>query len=168
MMRAATPADIPAVATLAYEIWHAVYPAIIPAGQIDYMLAQRYHADALLAQMSGQDQWLDLLERDGALIGFCQYQRLDAARLKLDKLYLLPAHHGQGLGAAMLRHVDARALSLGFSQIELAVNKRNEAAITAYLRHGYTVARETCVDIGGGFVMDDFVMHKSLTTSRPD
>jgi ribosomal protein S18 acetylase RimI-like enzyme len=42
------------------------------------------------------------------------------------------------------------------------VNKRNERAINSYRKYGFAV-RETVVDdIGGGFVMDDFIMEKKL------
>jgi hypothetical protein len=42
------------------------------------------------------------------------------------------------------------------------VNRRNQAAIDAYLKHGFTVATLVMEDIGGGFVMDDYVMAKPL------
>jgi ribosomal protein S18 acetylase RimI-like enzyme len=44
----------------------------------------------------------------------------------------------------------------------LNVNKRNTRAIAAYQRNGYVVAERVTLDIGGGFVMDDFVMTKPL------
>jgi ribosomal protein S18 acetylase RimI-like enzyme len=42
------------------------------------------------------------------------------------------------------------------------VNRNNAQAIAAYRRNGFDVAREVVVDIGGGFMMDDFVMSKDL------
>jgi ribosomal protein S18 acetylase RimI-like enzyme len=44
----------------------------------------------------------------------------------------------------------------------LQVNKRNEKAIKLYRRAGFAVREEIVVDIGGGFVMDDYVMEKRL------
>jgi RimJ/RimL family protein N-acetyltransferase len=38
------------------------------------------------------------------------------------------------------------------------VNKRNEPAIAAYLKAGFRIEKEAVFDIGGGFVMDDFLM----------
>jgi hypothetical protein len=40
----------------------------------------------------------------------------------------------------------------------LAVNKRNENAIAAYAKHGFAIVESVVKDIGGGFVMDDYVM----------
>ena len=40
----------------------------------------------------------------------------------------------------------------------LAVNKRNAAAIAAYRKHGFEIVEAVVKDIGGGFVMDDYIM----------
>jgi hypothetical protein len=43
------------------------------------------------------------------------------------------------------------------------VNKRNTRAIAAYQRNGFVTADSVVTDIGGGFVMDDYIMAKELT-----
>jgi hypothetical protein len=48
------------------------------------------------------------------------------------------------------------------TELVLNVNKRNEVAIAAYSRHGFTIRESVKNDIGGGFVMDDYVMAKPL------
>jgi RimJ/RimL family protein N-acetyltransferase len=62
----------------------------------------------------------------------------------------------------MLSHVANRALEVGARSIHLRVNKGNERAIAAYRRNGYAVRESLVADIGGGFVMDDFVMQRDL------
>ena len=44
----------------------------------------------------------------------------------------------------------------------LNVNKRNAAAIAMYERCGFGVREAIVVDIGSGFVMDDYVMSKRV------
>ena len=39
-----------------------------------------------------------------------------------------------------------------------SVNKRNQQALGAYRRYGFVIREEVVVDIGGGFVMDDYIM----------
>lgn len=56
----------------------------------------------------------------------------------------------------------ARAKALACGALILAVNKNNEAAITAYRRFGFVLRAESKVDIGAGFVVDDFIMARSL------
>ena len=45
----------------------------------------------------------------------------------------------------------------------LSVNKHNTRAIAAYRRNGFVIAESVVTDIGGGFVMDDYVMAKNLS-----
>lgn len=40
----------------------------------------------------------------------------------------------------------------------LIVNKHSHSAIAAYPQYGFEVTGDSIVDIGGGFVMDDFLM----------
>jgi hypothetical protein len=42
------------------------------------------------------------------------------------------------------------------------VNKANARAIMAYKRNGFVITESVITDIGGGFVMDDYVMAKDL------
>ena len=67
-----------------------------------------------------------------------------------------------GFGWHMLRHVEARARELGRRALWLQVNKKNAAAIGFYRTTGFEVIREAVFEIGGGFVMDDYVMAKQV------
>ena len=55
---------------------------------------------------------------------------------------------------------------LGANRLVLNVNKRNEKAIRAYRRNGFTIVESEKIDIGNGFVMDDYVMAKELASER--
>ena len=55
-----------------------------------------------------------------------------------------------------------RALS-GARRLVFTVNKRNAKAIAVYERKWLCNVRSVITDIGGGFVMDDYVMEKGLT-----
>ena len=50
------------------------------------------------------------------------------------------------------------ARSRNCNRLMLAVNKNNRSAIDAYLKHGFSIADAVVKDIGGGFVMDDYIM----------
>jgi len=49
----------------------------------------------------------------------------------------------------------------------LTVNKNNSHSIAWYSRMGFTNAGPILQDIGGGFVMDDFRMEKSIGQQTP-
>ena len=55
------------------------------------------------------------------------------------------------------------ARSRGCNRLVLAVNKNNRSAIDAYLKHGFHIADVAVKDIGGGFVMDDYIMIRPVT-----
>lgn len=161
-IRPAIPEELPVIAELADTIWRAHYPGIITAEQIDYMLAQRYNAATLAAQMAEADNYFDLMLVDDQPCGFAHYFRYSEDEIKLDKLYLLPALHGKGYGSRFLQHVKSRVSELGCGTLVLAVNKHNKKAVAAYLRSGFEIRESITVEIGAGFVMDDYVMALSL------
>ena len=164
-----TEQDLAVLRELAGTIWRQHYAAIISAGQIDYMLAGRFSDEALREHVQAADRWLELLRVGEKPVGYCGYELAGmdgdgsaAADLKLGQLYLLESHRGMGLGWHMLRHVEARARELGRRVLWLQVNKKNAAAIRFYRSAGFEVIRETVFEIGGGFVMDDYVMAKRV------
>lgn len=158
-----TPADVDAIAALARVVWQDAYQGIITQAQIDYMLEQRYAAQRLRAELATPGIAWDAAYVDGALAGFASTLPGGApGELKLDKLYVDPARQRLGIGGALIAHVARRARDAGCATLILAVNKRNARAIAAYRKHGFSVRDAVRVDIGNGFVMDDFIMARSV------
>lgn len=155
--------EIALVQRLAHLIWHAHYPGIISAEQIDYMLARGYSLAALDAFVRRPDGGLELAVVDGEPGGFAAwYVTADAGEAKLDKLYVLPSRQRLGLGGKLIRRVADLVRAAGASTLVLNVNKGNAQAIRAYDRYGFTIREAIVNDIGHGFVMDDYVMAMRL------
>ena len=166
---AASADDLATVARLAGLIWRQHYPGIITHEQIDYMLARGYSDAALRRFLDEPGAGLAVARVDGAIAGFAAWYRAEEpATTKLDKLYVLPERHGMGLGRRLVAHVEAAARDDGARALILNVNKRNAASIGFYRRCGFSVRDSVVVDIGGGFVMDDFVMAKPVAASAGD
>jgi ribosomal protein S18 acetylase RimI-like enzyme len=162
-----TEADVEALAALAREIWYAHYPAIIAITQIEYMLGQRYNLETVHAELRQNDIWWDKLVTGVEMAGFASYfLSPDPGEMKLDKLYVHPRHQRRGYGGMMIARACAVARARGCDRLALAVNKNNRSAIDAYLKHGFRVADAVVKDIGGGFVMDDYLMVKSVIGDR--
>jgi GNAT superfamily N-acetyltransferase len=155
--------DIPAVRRLADVVWRTYYPGIVPLPQIDYMLALGYSDEALAKFVRDAGAGLALARVDGELSGFAAWHRAsEPATTKLDKLYVLPALHGRGVGRALIGRVEAAARRDGARALILNVAKRNVKAIAAYHACGFATREPTVVDIGQGFFMDDYIMAKPL------
>lgn len=162
-LRPARRDDLSAVQRLAHVIWHAHYPGIITAAQIDYMLARGYAPEALAAFLDRPDRGLELAAVDGEPVGFAAWYVADEpGEVKLDKLYVLQSHQRHGLGRRLIERVADLARAAGAATLILNVNKRNAQAIRAYERHGFAIRAAVVNDIGNGFVMDDYLMAKSL------
>ena len=158
----ATPADLPTLQALARRIWHAHYPGIITLEQIEYMLERGYDTATLMRFLETPGAGL-VLARDAEPIGFAAWYRTEGpATSKLDKLYVAIEHHGKGVGRRLIDHVEQAARDDGSRTLVLNVAKRNEASIALYRHCGFEVREEVVIDIGNGFVMDDYVMAKAL------
>lgn len=155
-------ADFESIAAVARHIWFAHYLTIVSREQIEYMLGGRFTPENLGRYVDAHDRWFDVLRRDGEIVGYCSHALLAGNEVKLEQLYLLPELHGLGLGKRMMVHIEAHARELGRDTLVLQVNKRNTKAASVYLRAGFEVREEVCIDIGAGYVMDDFIMSKRL------
>jgi len=156
-IRPATWTDVETLRSLAAAIWREYYPAILAREQIEYMLDLMYSPEAIHREMAAGVTW-ELVSAE-APVGHLAFTLDQAAgTLTLHKLYLVPRLHGQGLGRRLLDHVKDVARGAGAQTIRLQVNKRNTRAIRAYARAGFHVTGAIVAAIGGGFVMDDFVM----------
>jgi ribosomal protein S18 acetylase RimI-like enzyme len=156
-------ADIPIIQDLAARIWRQHYPGIITHAQIDYMLERMYATSVIENEMTRQGYRYYVANEGTVPVGFVAY-RYDGSdsSVKISKLYLVPSHHGRGVGQQLLAITKADAGQLGAKKLTLFVNKRNGKAIKAYERFGFVKAEEVVTDIGGGFVMDDYRMDLSL------
>lgn len=157
-------ADVEPLAALAREIWHAHYPAIITIAQIEYMLAQRYEPRIVREELGRDGIWWDKLMVGEAMAGFASYfLTVGRGEMKLDKLYVHPRYQRRGYGGRMIARAAAKARERGCGRLMLAVNKNNRDAIGAYLKYGFGIESAVVKDIGGGFVMDDYLMVRNVT-----
>ncbi|RQS35443.1 N-acetyltransferase [Burkholderia sp. Bp8992] len=84
------------------------------------------------------------IEADGARAGFYMV-RPNADHWLLDHLYIVPAHQGKGIGAAVLREIFARADA---QRITVRVGAlRDSASNRFYERHGFVQTDEAEWDI---------------------
>jgi GNAT superfamily N-acetyltransferase len=156
-----TPAQLDVVAGLARAIWYEYYVPLIGRAQVDYMVSRFQSSEAMGQQLRDGYEYF-LTERDGQDIGYCAVQPQPAEKsLFLSKLYLIRDARGAGTGRVCMEFIEQLARRRGLKLLWLTVNKGNPA-VKAYERLGFRIAADLVMDIGGGFVMDDFRMEKPL------
>jgi diamine N-acetyltransferase len=158
-IKLATQSDIPLIHKLAHSIWPSAYGSILSAEQLSYMLELIYSEQALQQQFAVQT--FVIIYDNAEPLGFAAYEKFEQ-KLKLHKIYVLPKTQGTGVGKQLLQYVLQQALDRHCQTLYLNVNKYNKNAIAFYTKQGFTIAYEEVINIGNGFVMDDYVMEKPL------
>lgn len=151
--------DFAMIQQLVYAIWPNAYGTIISGEQIDYMLNLFYSDDALLKQMESGHQFIFATKKETTL-GFASFSAKsndEPNTFRLHKLYVLPQQQSKGIGSFFLDHIYAEMKKYSATSLELNVNKYNSAK-EFYLKKGFAILKEEVIDIGEGYVMDDYVM----------
>ena len=157
ILRKARLEDIPTIQEIAEEAWRPTYGHILTEEQTLYMIPMMYNTEVISTQID----LFSMVEEDGFAIGYCAFEITSEIDGKLHKLYLRPLAKQKGIGSFMIDKISLQARSLGLTSIYLNVNKLN-SAVAFYLKKGFIVEREMVLDIGNGYVMDDYVMRLYL------
>lgn len=152
--------QIPIIQKIADFTWPVAYKDIISREQINYMLGLMYSKESLENQFNALGHsFFIAFDKNNEPVGFAGCSPADANQptFKLHKLYVLPELQGKGAGKLLLKKVMEHSKSKNTRRMELQVNKKNKA-VDFYKRNGFTIYRELVLDIGNGFVMDDYLM----------
>ncbi|MDX2359845.1 MAG: GNAT family N-acetyltransferase [Crocinitomicaceae bacterium] len=148
---------------LAHDIWPDAFKDILTKQQIGYMLDWMYDLNTLQEQIQIGHLYY-LLKEDGIAKGFLGLEPNypDAGSLRIHKLYVLPDNQGKGLGRALLNQAIDIAFDLDQTSLHLNVNRFNKA-VEFYNHVGFNTIGEEDIDIGKGFLMEDYIMELKLT-----
>lgn len=162
-IRKATIADYEFIYKIAITTWEATYGSILSTEQFNYMINLMYSRVAIETQMLEKGhQFYVVVDEKGIPFGFCSYEiNNEPEKTKIHKLYALPQTHGKGVGRAFVNLVEDAAKESGNASIILNVNRFNPA-YDFYLRVGFFNKGEDNVDIGNGYLMEDYLMEKTL------
>ena len=169
----ATPKQQEELAQLAAEIWNEYWPALIGQAQTTYMVEKFQSLPAIRRDMAenAYEYWfVQTAEADEAdatagrrTVGFTGGHVEPATnRFFISKVYLLAAERGKGYASATIRHYERLCRERGLGAMYLTVNKGNELGIRAYRGNGFTVIDAVETDIGQGFIMDDYIMERTV------
>ena len=153
------------LAALADEIWHEYWPALIGAEQTDYMVERFQSLPAIERDMRehGYEYWLLRAVEGGRIVGYTGGRtEPETNRYFISKIYLRAPERGRGFASQTVRFYEDLCRNRGLVSMYLTVNKHNDLAIRAYKGKGFVTIDAVETDIGGGFVMDDYIMEKRI------
>ena len=158
-----TDADFTDVRAIANEVWPKTYGSILSQAQLDYMMDMMYSVEALQMQANEKNHHFILAKENNVSVGFASYEFEANAtdKTKIHKIYVLSSQQGKGTGKILLDFIANEAKSQNNSAVFLNVNKYNSAQFF-YKKLGFELTEEVVIDIGQGYVMDDYVMEKKI------
>ena len=138
-LRAATPADVPAIVGLIRELAdfeHLTHLCVVTPELLQPQLfGPRPPAEAVVGEVGGQVVAFALF-----FTNFSTF--LAKPGLYLEDLYVQPACRGAGIGKALLQHLGALAVARDYGRFEWSVLDWNVNAIRFYEKMGATVMTE--------------------------
>lgn len=159
IVKATTDEDIKKIADLATVIWHEHYTPLLGKAQVDYMVEKFQSYTAMKNGITDDGYVYYMAYYDGL---FCGYIGIidEGEKVFLSKIYIDKAYRGKKISKAMIETVKENYPKA--KAFYLTVNRGNTGSIAAYKKMGFEIIKEQVADIGNGFVMDDYVMEKSL------
>lgn len=150
------------VQEIAKITWPVAFGEILSKEQLDYMMEMMYNPQTLQQQLERGHEFY-LYHVDGRVAGFMGLEPnyKGKKQLKIHKLYILPEFQGKGIGEAFIRLAEVRCVKLNLDSLTLNVNRYNKA-LHFYEKLNFTNVKSEDIEIGNGYLMEDFVMEKII------
>lgn len=150
------------IRSIAAEVWPAAYGSILSRKQLEYMLVMMYNVSSLQQQAENGHHFIVAVE-DESPVGFASYEFNfgELSKTKIHKIYILPSNQRKGTGKMLINFITEEARRNNQQVLALNVNKYNDAQ-GFYKKIGFDTTHEEIIDIGHGYVMDDFIMEMKI------
>lgn len=156
---------IPTIQGIAEVAFRDTYKGIISTEQMDYMMDMMYSYESLIRQMMEMNNTFLLLrdEISDKYEGFISYELNYncQCKTKVHKLYINPLFKGKGLGRLLIETVFEQAKANKNTFLTLNMNRAN-SSYGFYKHMGFEIADTVNIDIGNGFLMEDYIFIKRL------
>ncbi|MEQ8268177.1 MAG: GNAT family N-acetyltransferase [Parvibaculum sp.] len=136
-IRRASAGDIPALARVWHDAWHAGHAHLDP----DIAAARPF--SFFEARIGSTMDRMIVALADGEIVGFSGWEG-DG----IGQVFVLPAFHGRGVAPLVLKAAEDVLREEGHERIWLQCRTGNERARAFYEKHGWHVAGEIEADIG--------------------
>ena len=124
------------------NVWPQTYTPIIGPEQVAYMLALWYTPQALEKQMTESQHLFIICYDNDEPVAFASWNQIETGISKLHKLYVIPGHHGKGIGRFIVGHILNELRLKGIRLLRLNVNRYNHSAIAFYTKAGFSLFKD--------------------------
>lgn len=154
--------QIETTAQLAHKIWNQHYVPIIGQAQVDYMLDKFQNTKAISNQINNGYDYYIISHQNKPCGYLALVPNTKEKKLMISKIYVDSDFRGLGLGSKLIDFTIETAKQGAFESIWLTVNKNNSKTIEWYKSKEFAIKEKLEMDIGNGFIMDDYLMEMPL------
>lgn len=154
-IRAAVPADAPALADLAARTFRETFASNYAPEDLEAFLASAYALPKLTRELTDPAYACFVAEREGGMTGYALLHAglveacvTGPAPIELERIYVLRAALGAGLGQALLDRCFAKAAEVGRRTMWLGVWEHNPRAQAFYRRNGFVEVGDHLFRVG--------------------
>lgn len=156
--------DLKRIIELANKTWEPTYKDILSKEQLVYMFDLMYNEDTLKKRiLNGNDFYIARINQHD--IGFIETVNKNNDKLSISKIYIDPNYQKKGIGKIMIEFLEKEAKSKNFRLLSLNVNRFNPAQ-HFYTKMGFHIEQEIDIEIGNGYLMEDYIMKKELLDNQ--
>lgn len=172
-LRRLAPRDAALLAPLARAAFRATFAGLVPARLLDGVTRQRITAARLRRALAAPGAAWTLAVEDGVPVGYAGLSAGEAPPcvrgqrpLELERLYLLPAAIGRGVGRRLMAHAMREARRRRAGVLWLLCWEKNARALRFYRRAGFRSVGRRDIVVSEGALRRRLV-HRVMAASVP-
>ena len=174
-IRQLTLADLDQLQSISRTTFHETFAADNSEADMAHYLEYNFSASRLAqALVNPESRFYFAEDDDGNALGYlktntgaAQSEPQNPQALEIERIYVLSAHHGQGVGAALYRQARHDAEQQGAPYLWLGVWEHNRSALQFYQKHGFTAFASHTFTLGSD-AQTDILMKLDLVPSADD
>lgn len=150
--------QIPQIIELARDIWLPTFQPYFTSIELQSLFEGMYAPDILKFWFAQSGNQMFIIGPKDSPYGYFALAEKENL-FWLDKIYVHLNIQGTGIGYETWLWVKSIATKKGYKEVRLRVNRRNQQAISFYLKAGFIIESSVDFEAPNGFIYDDYIMN---------